>query len=1136
MNSFLLHGTFFTGLTLALLLALAKRDERKANLFLSAALMVIVIKTGGFTPLLLPALGPLVFFYIRSLTDPERRFQWKDGLHFSPLLVGVCIPGWMEWIALAGVLAYLYVCHRLINDYYRRQRMVMMDRPRLAFRSIERALVLLGTACVCCVFGEVFYLLPAFILIVSVGIVVLNEKGIVAETTPMTDKWEAKEKGRRLKALVAENRFYEDAELTLSALATKLGISTHDLSRIINLGLDQNFNDFINELRVREVVRKMQDPKYDQITLMGIAYDCGFNSKTTFNRVFKEMTGKTPLEYKKDLKKEVPGDSLAPRPRIRPVILRADSLPNRGAETSKRNYMFRNYLKIAYRQFLKQKMYAFIKIGGFALGIAACLLIGLYIREETNFDRSYPDADRIYRLEGNGSFNRGYAWPAPMARFIESDFQEVAAAGHIAFNMGIQLSGEDQSQGDHKQYAIYADQSLFDIFKLPMVAGDGRKALTEPQTIVITQTLANKYFHRQDPIGQVMYIDNDKAHPYRVSGVMADIPATSHLKPFDYFLTLAGKELWPGESTDWGSSNHEVYIKLKKGVDADAFEKKLNAVLIKTHFPPDPVKDGKDTRTTHFHLQPVMDINLYSADMPDGFEHGDIRFIWLFSAIAILILVIACINFINLSTAKSANRAKEVGLRKAVGSNRRSLIYQFLTESIIYSLVSFILGLLCAWLLLPFFNALASKSLVMPWNEWWLIPVILVAAIIVGAVAGLYPAFYLSGFLPARVLKGAVSGGSRSPLLRNGLVVFQFVASIVLIIGTIVIYDQTYFILHRNVGFDKEQVMVLRGTNIMGDQKLKAFRDELKGLASVRSVSISDYLPIPFTHRNGNVFWNEGRQAIDQSVWGQHWQVDDAYFKTMGIKLVEGRNFSPDMADDTTGVSTIINQTMAKKLNLKDPIGKSITNGNLYRIIGVVQDFNAESMRGGIDPMIFRYGLSNTMMTIKFSGGSVEHGVAEVSALWKKFSPDQPIRYTFLDQDFATMYADVVRTGGIFNSFAILAITIACLGLFALSAFMAEQRSKEIGIRKVLGASTESITALLSLDFVKLVLLAILIASPLAWWGMDKWLQDFAYKIDISWWMFAVAGLMAIFIALVTVSFQSVRAALADPVKSLKSE
>jgi putative ABC transport system permease protein len=813
--------------------------------------------------------------------------------------------------------------------------------------------------------------------------------------------------------------------------------------------------------------------------------------------------------------------------------------------------MLRNYLKIAIRQLRKQKMYAAIKIGGFALGIAACLLIALYIRDETSYDKSYPDTDRIFRVVGfyahDGKVDKGTSWPAPLGKAIQADIPEVEYCGRLMSNSLIGHAGNDelrradQLQNTYEQGFMYADQQMLDILQLPMVYGNRKTALAEPYTMVISKSKANKYFPGQNPIGQVMVLDNDKAHAYRITAVMADIPSNSHLHEYSFLMTLKGQEFWGGEQNNWGDYNYSTYVKLKQGTNIAAVEKKISNDILRNYLLPEAQKEGmkdaeKEITKFSLHLQPVKDINLYSYDIQDGLTHGDIRFTWLFGAIAAFILIIACINFINLSTAKSANRAKEVGLRKVVGSYRSSLINQFLTESLIYSLISFILGIFIAWLILPYFNILASKSLVVPWAEWWFVPIVLISALIVGILAGIYPAFYLSGFRPVQVLKGSISSGSKSPLLRNSLVVFQFTASIILIISTIVIYSETHFILNRKVGFDKDQVMVLQGTNTLGDNNVKSLKSELSKIASVKSVSISDYLPVSGTKRNGNTFFKEGREKLDAGVGGQYWQIDDTYLKTMGIKLVEGRNFSYDMATDTAGKSLIINQTMAKRLGLKNPIGARITNGGLFTVIGVVQDFNFESMRGQIDPLALHFGFSPSIMTVKFKGGDVQSTVANVSALWKKYSPDQPIRYTFLDEQFANMYKDVLRTGNIFTSFAVLAIIIACLGLFALSAFMAEQRSREIGIRKVLGASVQRITTLLSMDFIKLVLLAIVIASPLAWFGMNKWLQDFAYKIPISWWMFAVAGLGAILIALVTVSFQSVKAALMSPVKSLRSE
>ena len=811
--------------------------------------------------------------------------------------------------------------------------------------------------------------------------------------------------------------------------------------------------------------------------------------------------------------------------------------------------MIKNYFKIALRQLRKQKMYSAIKIGGFAFSIAACLLIALYIRNELSYDKSYPDTARIYRVyseyNNNGKIEKGTDWPAPLAKTLKADIPEIEISGHIMPStlMGAgtaEVRRADQQENSYEDKITYSDQQMLDILKVPMVYGDRSKALVNPLTMVISRRKADKYFPGQNPVGKVMYLNDDKSKPYTIGGVMENFPQTSHLQ-YDFLLTLTAMEFGKGEQNNWDDYNYPDYILVRPGTDIARLEDKISRDITQNYFLPVMQKEGvkdidKLIKQFSLHLQPISDINLYSYDIDDETAHGDIRFIWLFGAVAGFILIIACINFINLSTAKSANRAKEVGLRKVVGSHRGGLINQFLIESLLYSFLSFIIGVLLAWVLLPYFNTLAGKSLTIPWGEWWLIPTMLISAIIIGVVAGLYPAFYLSGFKPAQVLKGTLATGSKSSVLRNSLVVFQFTTSIILIISTFVIYNQMQYILNKRVGFDKDQVIVIQGTNTLGNS-IKNFKTELSKLASVKSVSISDYLPINDGKRNGNTFFNEGRSKLDAGVGGQSWVIDDTYLKTMGMKLVEGRNFSYDMANDTVYAgSVIINQTMAKKLNLKKPIGARITNGAIFTVVGVVQDFHFESMHNEIAPLLFHLGISPSIVTVKVKTADMKNVLQSITATWKSFLPSQPIRYTFLDESFANMYADVQRMGHIFTTFAVLAIIIACLGLFALSSFMAEQRSREIGIRKVLGASVSGITTLLSVDFIKLVAIAIVIASPIAWWAMNKWLQGFAYRIGIQWWVFVLAAMVSIIIALVTVSFQSVKAALMNPVKSLKSE
>ncbi len=809
--------------------------------------------------------------------------------------------------------------------------------------------------------------------------------------------------------------------------------------------------------------------------------------------------------------------------------------------------MIKNYFIIAWRNLLKQRMYSVIKIGGFALSIAACLLIALYIKDELSYDKNWAHADRIYRItsefNNEGKIETGVDWPAPMAKALREDFPEVEKAGRfmdapLFYRAGSnQVRPADVKQNTFEKGFSYTDQDMLDILQVPMVHGDRAHALAEPKTMVISKSKADKYFPNQNPVGKIMILNNDTKNPYKIGGVMQDFPTTSHID-YDFLLTMTGHQFWDGEQTTWMASNYPTYVLLKPGADPIQFQNNLKLIITKYYLPALKAEGIKDAeaivKNGKLFAQPITGVHLYSSGIDDRLDKGDIKLVWLFGAVAVFILIIACINFINLSTAKSANRAKEVGLRKVVGSDRFSLVKQFLTESLLFSVLSFILGLLIAALLLPYFNTLAGKSLTTPWTAWWLLPAMIAAAIIIGVVAGLYPSFYLSSFKPISVLKGQVSRGSKNSLLRNGLVVFQFTASIVLIIGTLVIYNQTHYLLNRKVGFDKDQVLLVQGTNTL-DDKMETFKNELLKSSEIKSVSVSDYLPVSGTKRDGNTFYKEGKTTEGIGLFTQKWTVDYDYLETMGIRIAEGRYFSKDMPDSA---AVVINKSMMKKLGLENPIGQRIENGwQKFTVIGVMDDFNFESMKQNVTPLCLVLGKFNSsIVSVKIGGADTKNVISFIGSVWKSFSPDQPFRYTFLDESFANMYADVQRTGRIFTSFAVLAIIIACLGLFALSAFMAEQRTKEIGIRKVLGASVNSITAMLSKDFLKLIIIAMVIASPIAWWAMVKWLQDFAYRIPVGWGFFAVAGSAALFIALFTVSFQAIKAAIANPVKSLRNE
>lgn len=808
-------------------------------------------------------------------------------------------------------------------------------------------------------------------------------------------------------------------------------------------------------------------------------------------------------------------------------------------------------LKIAIRNLLKQKVFTSIKVGGFALGVAACILLALLIQHELSYDRHYKNAANLYRVVGinNGeqAIDRSVSFPAPFAAALKAELPEIERIGRMNPNTlftggGNSFRRTGETENHYEEGFTFADPEMLDLLEVPMIYGDALSALEQPNSVVISKRICDKYFLGKNPVGQSLIFNDDAKKPMLIGGVMQDFPSKAHLH-FDFLLTQQGLEFYPGEQTNWNASNYHTYLRLRPGTDVKRFEEKMLNTLFDKYLIDVFKKEGMDAAAIEkvrtslgLELQPVSAIYLHSAGIADGFLHGDMRMVWLFGTIAFFILLIACINFINLSTARSTERAREVGVRKAVGSQRSDLVWQFLTETILLSTGAFTLGLVLAQVCLPFFNQLADKSLMIPWHEAWFLPLFAGAALFVGLFAGIYPAFYMGSFQPVRVLKGPVHRGGKNATLRNGLVVFQFATSATLIIGAMVVLEQMDFILNTRLGFDKEQVLLLQGTQTLGD-KIPAFKDELRQISSVQNVSTSDFLPIAGggTKRNGNTFWEVGKDKNNDQVILQMWEVDHDYLQTLGMKVVEGRDFSREMSSDSQAV--IINQTLCRTLHFEQPIGKRITNGgHTYTVVGVVEDFHFESFRENIGGICLALGNSPGITAIKLNTSDMPGAVEAVTAVWKKMSPNQAIRYTFLDEGYARMYDDVQRQGRIFGSFAVFAILIACLGLFALATYMAEQRTKEIGIRKVLGASVAGITSLLAKDFLKLVLIAIVIASPIAHYFMQKWLADFAYRIEMQWWMFAAAGLAAIAIALLTVGFQSIRAAMANPVKSLRSE
>jgi putative ABC transport system permease protein len=810
--------------------------------------------------------------------------------------------------------------------------------------------------------------------------------------------------------------------------------------------------------------------------------------------------------------------------------------------------MIRNYIKTAVRTLTKNKGFTAINVLGLALGLAACLLIVFYVFDELSYDRFNIKADRIFRVNNNikfGGNEDSYAvTPAPAAAALKADFPEIEQVARMIDRGSFKVKKGNQDIQEYNM--IYADPTLFDIFTIPMIHGNPATALKDPNSVVITDEMAEKYFKSLNVIGQTLTF-NDSLF-YKVTGVIKKMPKQSHFNR-DFFISMSS--LTESRQTTWLSNNFTTYILLRPNADPVKLQSKFHQFLV-THAEPELqilihtnfANFEKSGNYFKFSLSPLKSIHLQSQRVGELGMNGSLSSIYIFSSIAIFLLLIACVNFMNLSTARSASRAREVGVRKVLGSPRKYLIFQFLTESFIVTLIATVIAVVAAWLLLPAFNNLANKDLVVtPQILSWLLPVLLLIVLIIGGLAGSYPAFFLSGFQPIQVLKGKLASGFKGGLLRSSLVVFQFFISIFLIIGTIVIYDQLKFIENKDLGYNRDHVLIIQNVWQLGNNSatFKSFRDEVKQLPGVKNVSLTGYLPTSMNNNSTSFFKDP---VVDQKrgILSEEWFVDENYIPTLSIKMASGRNFSDLMPTDTTAV--IINEAAAKILAFNNPLNQPLYSPNdpsgktfkQYHIIGVMKDFNYRSLKSEVKPLIIVDGEDRGAMAVQVRSGDISGLISQIKSKWTSFAPNQPFSYAFMDEEFDKLYRTEQRTGTIFVIFTSLAIIIACLGLFGLAAYAAEQRTKEIGIRKVLGASMSGIVGMLSRDFIKLVLIAIVIASPLAWYAMNYWLQDFAYRIHIQWWVIALAGAAAIIIAFVTISFQSIKAALTNPVKSLRSE
>ncbi|MDN3203315.1 ABC transporter permease [Algoriphagus sediminis] len=817
--------------------------------------------------------------------------------------------------------------------------------------------------------------------------------------------------------------------------------------------------------------------------------------------------------------------------------------------------MLQSYFKIALRNLRKQGFYSFINIFGLSVGVAVCMVIALFVINESSYDKHFKDGDRIYRITNKtvfgGRSSHNLYTPAALVRALPEEIPEVESAVHFREQGPYLVKRPNDSENLLERRVIWTSKDFFKVFDLEMVSGTNDGILDEPGTIAISETIAEKYFPKQEAIGESLILDNDLE--FRITGVYKDLPEASHFH-FDFLLSAEGLQEAQGEV--WFSNNFQTYFKAYEGASPEAIEEKFFPMLKKYMEPQLSLFFGEGTTfddliaqgsSLEYILQPIHDIHLKS-DLEGEFEANfSEQYVYIFLAIGLFILLIACINFMNLSTAKSASRAKEVGIRKVMGSFRIHLIRQFLMESILLSSIAFLIAIPLASLMLPFFNDVAERNLTMPIDSIGFYAAIFLGAIVTGLIAGSYPAFFLSAFKPVSILKGKIRMGMKSGNIRSTLVVFQFAISVILIIATITVNNQLSFIQNREIGFEKDQLITVFNTYALND-RLVGFKDRVLADNTIEQATISGFLPVAGSFRSDSPWLVEGRDLADMesTVSIQNWQVDENYIPSLGMELVSGRNFSLDFPSDSSAV--ILNETAVKKFNFEgDPIGQKVYsqilgdgNEEIYQIrtvVGVVKDFNFQSMKESVSPVMLLYNkVPGGPVSFKFRAENTQNVIQLIEEAWKDMAPGQPLTYEFMDEQFSRMYHAETRLGKVFGVFAGFAIFIACLGLFALTAFTAEQRTKEIGIRKVLGATSSGIVVLLSKEFSKLVLIAFVLASPLAWWSMTKWLEDYEYKVNLGPSIFLLAGLFVAVIAFVTISLQAFKAASSNPVNSLKSE
>jgi putative ABC transport system permease protein len=810
--------------------------------------------------------------------------------------------------------------------------------------------------------------------------------------------------------------------------------------------------------------------------------------------------------------------------------------------------MFKNYLTVALRNVRRHKGFSVINIAGLAVGMAASILIAVFVLHELSFDRHNEKADRIYRVVAQfdpGGEKRGAYTVPPMAQAMLDELPEIEHAVRLSlWPRNFLVRYEDKFFLE--KGIIYADASIFDVFTIPFVLGDSKSALVDPRTIVITKDIAHKYFGSTNPLGKSLRFEG-QGRDFKVTGVIENCPTTSH---FQYEMIASIVSSKTAFETGWGGHTYFTYIALKDRHSKAQLEAKLPDFCRRHwgayHFAEtgqtydEYMKDGGNYYG--FSLEPLSDIHLNRGVIDYLSIKGNKTYVYVFSIIALFILLIACINFMNLSTARFAHRSKEVGVRKVLGSSQKQLVWQFLGESTLLSLFALVFAILLVKIFLPIFRNLASRQLELDFFQpIFALPLLVGFALCVGIIAGCYPAFFLSTFQPARTVKGSGEQRARGHVfLRRALVVLQFAVTFGIFFGTFVIFHQLLYVRGRQLGFNKEQVVVIHRADALGKQA-DAFKQEL--LRSPSIITVSDTESLPGRHFNPNSHRLEGRPATEaptlHTMYGDH-----NFVELLDLEIVAGRYFSPEIPTDATS-SVVVNETAVKELGLTDPVGKRFhkefggaKEGEFVTIIGVLKDFHFNSLHHDIFPMLIRPLSPSTwnLTSIRIEPGNIAETLARIEDTWRTFTGGQPFEYSFLDEDFDNLYRSEQRMGQIFSIFAALAIFIACLGLVGLISFTAEQRTKEIGIRKVLGASVSKIIYLLSREVVVLVFVAVLVAAPIAFFSMHKWLENFAFRIGISPLMFILTALGTLAIAFLSVSFRAIKAAQANPIDSIRYE